>query len=293
MINSKEGVMKSLVWFITGASRGFGLEIARVTLGRGDAVVAAARDPKVVERALGQHEQLLTVELDVTDERQAQAAVRSAIARFRQIDVLVNNAGRGLLGAVEEASGEEVRSVFAVNVDGLLNVTRAVLPSMRERRSGRILNLSSVGGFGAWAGWGVYCATKFAVEGLSEALHAELLPLGIRVTVIEPGTFRTDFLDASSLSRTKRVIGDYSGSSGTAREWADATNHDQLGDPVKAAAAIVTVATSDDPPLRLQLGTDSLARVEAKLGQVATELATWRRLAESTDRDQAAPVRTA
>ena len=285
--------MKSLVWFITGASRGFGLEIARAALERGDAVVAAARDPHVVERALGRREQLLTVELDVTDERQAQAAVKAALTRFGQIDVLVNNAGRGLLGAIEEASAEEVRSVFAVNVDGLLNVTRAVLPSMRARRSGRILNLSSVGGFGAWAGWGVYCATKFAVEGLSEALHAELLPLGIRVTVIEPGTFRTDFLDASSLRRVARVIGEYSGSSGTARQWADATNHDQLGDPVKGAAAIVAVATSPEPPLRLQLGTDSLARVEAKLAQVAAELAAWRTLAESTDRDQAAPVWTA
>ena len=232
--------MKSLVWFITGASRGFGLEIARAVLERGDAVVAAARDPKVVEIALGQRDKLLSVELDVTDERQAQASVRAALTRFGQIDVLVNNAGRGLLGAVEEASAEEIRSVFAVNVDGLLNVTRAVLPSMRERRSGRILNLSAVGGFGAWPGWGVYCATKFAVEGLSEALRAELLPLGILVTVIEPGTFRTDFLDASSLRRAVQVIDDYSGSSGTAREWADSSNHNQLGDPAKGAAAIVT-----------------------------------------------------
>ena len=285
--------MKSLVWFITGASRGFGLEIARAALQRGDAVVAAARDPHVVERALGQREQLLTVELDVTDERQAQTAVRAALARFGRIDVLVNNAGRGLLGAVEEASTDEVRSVFAVNVDGLLNVTRAVLPSMREHRSGRILNLSSVGGFGAWPGWGVYCATKFAVEGLSEALHAELLPLGIHVTVIEPGTFRTDFLDATSLRRAVRTIGDYSGSSGTARQWADTTNHDQLGDPVKGAAAIVTIATSTEPPVRLQLGTDALARVEGKLAQVATELAAWRTLAESTDHDHMATVRTA
>ena len=154
---------------------------------------------------------------------------------------------------------------------------------MRERRSGRILNLSSVGGFGAWPGWGVYCATKFAVEGLSEALRAELLPLGIHVTVIEPGTFRTDFLDASSLGRAARVIGDYSESGGTARDWADSSNHNQLGDPVKGAAAIVTVATSTEPPLRVQLGTDSLARVEEKLTQVATELAAWRTLAQSTD----------
>ena len=178
--------MNSLVWFITGASRGFGLEIARAALARGDSVVAAARDRQVVERELGRSERLLAVELDVTDERQAQEAVSAALARFGQIDVLVNNAGRGLLGAVEESSAEEVRSVFAVNVDGLLTVTRAVLPAMRSRRSGRILNISSVGGFGAWPGWGVYCATKFAVEGLSEALHAELLPLGISVTVIEP-----------------------------------------------------------------------------------------------------------
>jgi NAD(P)-dependent dehydrogenase (short-subunit alcohol dehydrogenase family) len=278
--------MKSLVWFITGASRGFGLEIARAALQRADTVVAAARDPKVVERALDQSEQLLAVELDVTDEREAQAAVNVALARFGQIDVLVNNAGRGLLGAVEEVSAEEVRSVFAVNVDGVLNVTRAVLPSMRARRSGRILNLSSVGGFGAWPGWGVYCATKFAVEGLSEALHAELLPLGLHVTVIEPGTFRTDFLDPSSLRRAARVIDDYNGSGGSARQWADTANHNQLGDPAKGAAAIVAVATSPEPPLRVQLGTDSLARVEAKLAQVATELAAWRTLAESTDHDQ-------
>ncbi len=285
--------MKSLVWFITGASRGFGLEIARAALERGDAVVAAARDPQAVERELGQSERLLAVELDVTDQRQAQDAVSAALARFGQIDVLVNNAGRGLLGAVEEASVEEVRSVFAVNVDGLLAVTRAVLPSMRARRSGRILNISSVGGFGAWPGWGVYCATKFAVEGLSEALHAELVPLGIRVTVIEPGTFRTDFLDPSSLRRAARVIDDYSDSGGSARQWADTANHNQLGDPVKGAAAIVAIATSTEPPLRVQLGTDSLARVEAKLAQVAGELATWRTLAESTDYEQVAKAVTA
>ena len=178
-------------------------------------------------------------------------------------------------------------------VDGLLAVTRAVLPAMRSRRSGRILNISSVGGFGAWPGWGVYCATKFAVEGLSEALHAELLPLGIRVTVIEPGTFRTDFLDPSSLRRAARVIDDYSGSGGSARQWADTANHNQLGDPVKGAAAIVAIATSTEPPLRVQLGTDSLARVEAKLAQVAGELATWRTLAESTDYEQVANAVTA
>jgi NAD(P)-dependent dehydrogenase (short-subunit alcohol dehydrogenase family) len=275
--------MKSQVWFITGASRGFGLEIARAALDRGDAVVAAARKPEEVESALGKHEQLLPVALDVTNEKQAQAAVEAALKRFKQIDILINNAGRGLLGAVEEASAEEVRSVFAVNLDGLLNMTRAVLPSMRARRSGRILNISSVGGFRAWPGWGIYSATKFAVEGISEAMQAELLPLGIHVTVIEPGTFRTDFLDASSLVRSKQVIDDYSATSGASRQWADDTNHGQLGDPVKGAAAIVTIATTEDPPVRVQLGSDCVAQVEAKLSNVAAELAKWRKLAKSTD----------
>ncbi|HMF79614.1 MAG TPA: oxidoreductase [Bryobacteraceae bacterium] len=276
-----EEMMKALVWFVTGASRGFGLEIARAALNRGDSVVAAARDPRSVERALGQHEQLLPVSLDVTNEQQAQAAVAAALAKFGQIDVLVNNAGRGLVGAVEETSAAEVRSVFAVNVDGLLTVSRAVLPSMRERRAGRILNLSSVGGFASWPGWGVYCATKFAVEGLSEAMHAELLPLGIHVTVIEPGPFRTDFLDASSLGRVNRVIEDYKKTAGTARDWADSSHSAQPGDPVKGAAAIIEIGTAENPPVRLQLGADSVAAVEAKLTQVA-EIATWRKLAEST-----------
>ena len=275
--------MKSLVWFITGASRGFGLEITRAALQRGDSVVASARKQQEVEQALGQQERLLAVPLDVTNEKQAQAAVKSALDRFGRIDVLVNNAGRGLVGAVEEASAEEVRSVFAVNVDGLLNVTRAVLPSMRARKSGRIVNISSVGGFRAWQGWGIYCGTKLAVEGFSEALRAELLPLGIYVTVIEPGTFRTDFLDGSSLGRAKQVIDDYKETSGVARNWADSTNHAQLGDPAKAAAAMVEIATAEEPPVRLQLGTDCIAEVESKLAAVAKELNKWRKLAESTD----------
>ena len=271
-----------LTWFITGAARGFGLEIARAALARGDAVVAAARDPRAITRALGTPEALLPVALDVVNERQAGEAVAAALARFGRIDVLVNNAGRGLLGAVEESSGDEVRSVFAVNVEGLLAVTRAVLPSMRERKAGRVINLSSVGGFAASPGWGVYCATKFAVEGLSEAMHAELSPLGIHVTVVEPGVFRTDFLDASSLVRTTSVIADYAATSGATRQWAEQTNHAQAGDPVKAAAAIVAIATTAEPPLRLQLGADCVARVEEKLAKVAAELDRWRPLALST-----------
>ncbi len=236
----------------------------------------------MIDKAIGGSERLLTIPLDVTSEKQAQQAVERTLERFGQIDVLVNNAGRGLVGAIEEVSAEEVRSIFAVNVEGTLNVLRSALPSMRARRSGHILNLSSVGGFVSWPGWGIYCATKFMIEGVSEALHAELKPLGIKVTIIEPGPFRTDFLDASSLGRSKETISDYSGSSGAAREWADSSHSAQPGDPAKAVAAMVKITEVNNPPLRLQLGADCVASISAKLEQVKEELEQWRELAEST-----------
>jgi NAD(P)-dependent dehydrogenase (short-subunit alcohol dehydrogenase family) len=270
------------VWFITGASRGFGLEIARQVLERGDAVVATARNPSAIEKALGSEPSLLPLALDVNDETQAAAAAARAVERFGRIDVLVNNAGRGLLGGVEETSDAEVRAVFDTNVFGLLTVTRALLPAMRAQRSGRVLNLSSVGGMSASAGWGVYCATKFAVEGLSEALRAELAPLGIAVVIVEPGAFRTDFLDASSLQRVASPIEDYAATAGRTRTWANDTNHAQLGDPVKAATAMIAAALSTDPPLRLPLGADCVARIEDKLASVQRDLDRTRAVALST-----------
>ena len=199
-------------WFITGASRGFGALIMEAVLAN-DAVVATARDPS----SIADHPRLLKLPLDVTNEVQARDAASRAIEKFGGIDVLVNNAGYGLLGAVEEASSIEVERVFATNVFGLLNVTRAVLPYLRSRRSGHIINMSSIGGYASPPGWGVYCATKFAVEGISEALSIELAPLGIHATVVEPGYFRTDFLSAQSLSSTAVKIDDYSG---TVRRYA-------------------------------------------------------------------------
>ncbi len=274
------------VWFVTGASRGFGREIVRGALAGGDAVVAAAREPEAVREALPDAgDRLLAVGLDVTDEAAARDAVAAAVERFGRIDVLVNNAGRGLVGAVEEASAEEVRALFDTNVFGMLSVTRAVLPEMRRRRSGRVINISSVGGFAAGVGWGVYAGTKFAVEGVSEAMRAELLPLGIFTTVVEPGVFRTDFLDGSSLHHSRRTIEDYAGSAGRTRGWVQETNHTQPGDPARAAAAIVEIARAEEPPLRLQLGADCVARVEAKLAAVAGELAAWRGLSLSTGYD--------
>ncbi|MFJ2478521.1 oxidoreductase [Streptomyces sp. NPDC087659] len=273
-------------WFITGASRGFGLEIARQVLERGDNVVATARNPRGVEEALGSYgDQLLAVSVDVNDEGQVRAAVDAAVERFGGIDVLVNNAGRGLVGAVEETSDSEARAVFDTNVFGLLAVTRAVLPVMRAQHSGRIINLSSVGGFVGWAGWGLYCATKFAVEAVTESLRLEVAPLGIQATAIEPGPFRTDFLDSSSLHRAGQVIEDYEGSAGAMRSWADGTNHAQDGDPVKGATAIITIATAPEMPARIPLGKASVADVENKLAGVARDLDTWRELALSTDYD--------
>lgn len=183
-------------WFITGASRGFGALITERLLAKGDAVVATARNPTVIAERFGEHPNLLAMPLDVTNEEQAIAGARAAVERFDRIDVLLNNAGFGLMGAVEEATAAEIEAVYRTNVFGLLTVTRAVLPHMRKLRSGRILNISSIGGYRGAAGFGVYCSTKFAVEGLSEALHDELKPLGIHVTVVEPGYFRTDFLDS-------------------------------------------------------------------------------------------------
>ncbi|WP_454917395.1 oxidoreductase [Xanthobacter sediminis] len=270
-------------WFITGASRGFGARIAKLALERGDAVAATARNPAAVTERLGTHPNLLPLALDVTDEAQAKAAAAAAIARFGRIDVLLNNAGFGLLGAVEEASAAEVEKLYRTNVFGVLAVTRAVLPQMRAQRAGRIINISSIGGYRAGAGFGIYCSTKFAVEGLSEALHAELAPLGIHVTVVEPGYFRTDFLDSSSLTVSPASIADYNGTAGAVRERAGGLNHAQPGDPDKLAAVLVDFTDAPNPPVRLPLGSDTVAAIEAKHASDAAILAAWRQVSVSTD----------
>ncbi len=270
-------------WFITGASRGFGSRIAQLALARGDNVVATARNAATVTEKLGDSANLLAVPLDVTNEMQAREAAARAIEKFGRIDVLLNNAGFGLVGAVEEASAEEVERLYRTNVFGLLGVTRAVLPYMRAQRSGRILNISSIGGYRSSAGFGVYCSTKFAVEGLSEALHHELAPLGIHVTVVEPGYFRTDFLDSSSLSISPIEIGDYSDTAGAVRHHASDLNHSQPGDPEKLAHVLVEFADTANPPVRLPLGSDTVAAIEAKHASDAAILATWRSLSISTD----------
>ena len=271
------------VWFITGASRGLGALIAEAALADGNAVVAAGRNTAAIIERLGQAPGLLPVALDVTRPEQAQAAVAAALDAFGRIDVLVNNAGFGLLGAVEESSDADVRRMYDTNVFGLLNVTRAVLPAMRARRAGHVINISSIGGFRSGAGFGAYCSTKFAVEGLTEALRDELAPLGIHATVVEPGYFRTDFLDASSLVVAPGEIADYAATSGQVRQKAVLLNHQQPGDPVKLAAAMVELANTAEPPLRLPLGSDTLAAIADKQAYVARETEAWQALARSTD----------
>lgn len=271
------------VWLITGASRGIGARIAAAALANGDAVVATARDASSVTQRFGTQPALLAVSLDVTNEAQGIAVAKAAIEHFGRIDVLVNNAGFGLLGAVEEASADEVRRVYETNVFGLLNITRAVLPYMRAARSGHVINLSSVGGYASGPGFGVYCSTKFAVEGLSEALHAELAPVGVKVTVVEPGYFRTEFLEGNSLVESPSTIADYDSTAGEVRKIAKAVTLNQPGDPDKLAQTMIILVEAKKAPLRLPLGSDCVAAIEAKNAFVADELQTWREVSVSTD----------
>lgn len=279
----QDNVNGSKVWLVTGASRGLGAEIVAALLAAGERVVATARVAGDVAQRFGEQPGLLALALDVNDEAAAQAAAAQAVAYFGRIDVLVNNAGYGITGAVEEVSGLEARAVFETNVLGLLNVSRAVLPHLRRQRSGHVINVSSLGGYSAGMGFGVYCATKFAVEGLSEALHAELAPLGVKVTVIEPGYFRTTF--GASLQQAATELADYTATAGLVREVVRESVREpsQPGDPRKLAAAVLQLAALPQPPLRLQLGSDALQRVRAKHVFVEDEMARWEALSRSTD----------
>ncbi|MFD4373864.1 oxidoreductase [Streptomyces sp. NPDC058486] len=271
------------VWFVTGASRGLGAEITREALERGHSVIATARDASAVLRAHPQApDGLLAVTADVTEPEQLAAAVVAGLAEFGRIDVVVNNAGYGLVGAIEEVSDKAARALFDVNVFGVLNTLRATLPTLRAQRAGHVLNVSSVGGFATAPATGLYGASKFALEGISEALHGELAPLGVHVTIVEPGGFRTDFLSDASMQTEPASIADYVAGAGPVREALARNDGRQPGDPVKAAKAIVDVTEVAEPPLRLQLGADAVERIEAKLDLVRRELDQWRHVALST-----------
>lgn len=271
------------VWFITGTSQGFGRELVRAALQRGDSVAATSRQPHAVAAAFpAEKDRLLVTSMDLRDTKQISSVVQQAIGRFGRIDVLVNNAGYGITGAVEEASEAEIADVYETNVFGLLRVTRAILPHMRKQRSGHIVNLSSIGGLTGLPGWGIYNSTKFAVEGLSEALAAEVTPLGIGVTIVEPGPFRTDFL-GGSLVKAANTLPDYEATAGKTRASAAERNRKQQGDPALAADAIIRAVTSPRPPLHLILGKFAYERMTQKLDEFNREMETWRDLGLGTD----------
>lgn len=278
-VNSQQGK----VWFITGASTGFGRLLSERVLALGGDVVATARKPETLtELEAGNPAHVQALKLDVTDTTQIKGAVRDALARFGHIDVLVNNAGYGLTGAFEEVSDAEVKQLFDTNVFGLIHVTKAVLPHLRERRAGHIVNLSSVGGLIGLPGWSMYNATKFAVEGMSEALAAELEPLGISVTIIEPGPFRTDFLGRSGVE-AKAVIPDYAASAGKTREYFRSQGGKQPGDPAKAVEAIIAAVSAPKPPRHLLLGKLAAFRFRQKIEDWQKEMAEWEQTTEGAD----------
>jgi NAD(P)-dependent dehydrogenase (short-subunit alcohol dehydrogenase family) len=267
--------LKDRVWFITGTSTGFGRILAEEVLKSGGKVIATARDRHKIADLVDQYPSTAKAfVLDVTNPAQIDSVASEAITHFGRIDVLVNNAGYGIAGAIEEATEAEYMPVFNTNVFGLINVTRAFLPQFRKQRSGNILNLSSIAGLSGGAGWGFYNTTKFAVEGFSEALAAELAPLGVHVTVIEPGPFRTDFLGRSGVEAALRIP-DYDATAGKAREYLNTQSGKQAGDPLRAVQAMITVVESPNPPVHLILGAIALKRFRAKLDQWNQDMAAW------------------
>jgi NAD(P)-dependent dehydrogenase (short-subunit alcohol dehydrogenase family) len=272
------------VWLITGCSAGFGRELAVAALAAGDRVMATARDPRrLVDLVANGGDRVRTAALDVTDEHQVAVAVAQTVAEFGRIDVVVNNAGHGSVGAVEELELSELRALMEVMFFGAVAVTKAVLPHLRAQGSGVIVQMSSMGGQLSMPGFGAYCAAKFALEGLSESLAAEVEPLGIRVLIVEPGAFRTEF-GAGRMHRS-RVIGAYAGSTGPIRAAVDAMDGAQPGDPRKAARAIVEILDHPDLPLRLALGNDAVDSIATHHDLLSADLARWEKLSRAMDLD--------
>jgi NAD(P)-dependent dehydrogenase (short-subunit alcohol dehydrogenase family) len=271
------------VWFVTGASSGFGRAIAKEVLARGDRLVATGRDPDALQPLVGEDgSRAMAIGLDITDADAVRAAVDEAVARFGCIDVVVNNAGYVHVGAVEELDDEEWRRLIDTDLFGAINVTRAVLPHMRGQRSGHLVQMSSLNGVEGLPGGGYYVASKFALEGLSESLADEVAPLGIKVTIVEPGPHRTRLLSGPS-AKSSEPISDYADSVGMVREQLEQLDGHQPGDPERAARAIVEAVEAPDPPRRLPLGTMALDHIRAKLRGQLEELEAWAELSASSD----------
>jgi NAD(P)-dependent dehydrogenase (short-subunit alcohol dehydrogenase family) len=273
------------IWFITGASSGFGRAIAEAALERGDSVVAAARSTDSLVD-LGPEDRVFVVPLDVTDATQREAAVAKALEEFGRIDVLVNNAGRTQVGAVEETTDEELRALFDLHFFAPAALTRAVLPSMRRQGSGTIVQMSSVGGQVTAPGFGAYCATKFALEGLTETLRDEVAGFGIHTLIVEPGAFRTGLFRPGAAYESAEMP-EYAETVGPTRAYVRDNHLAQAGDPVKAAQAIIAALDAEQPPLRLVLGADAIGNIERRWQTLAEELDAWRSVGEATAVDGA------
>jgi NAD(P)-dependent dehydrogenase (short-subunit alcohol dehydrogenase family) len=278
---SQSIVITPPVWFITGCSTGFGLELAKQAIEHGYRTVMTARDPSKLD-GFGAADNVLVLKLDVTRPDQVAAAINAAKARFGVIDVLVNNAGIGYFAAIEEGEEAEVRKMFEVNVFGLTAMIQAVLPGMRQCRSGCIVNVASLAGLRGFPALGQYNATKFAVEGLSEALRQEVEPLGIRVMVVEPSGFRTDWAGRSA-NESAHQIDDYMASAGNVRNAVRASSGNQPGDPVRAASAIVKAVSSGNPPHHLLLGNDAFEGAMAKLDELRKDFTAGEAVARAAD----------
>jgi NAD(P)-dependent dehydrogenase (short-subunit alcohol dehydrogenase family) len=275
------------VWFITGAGRGMGVDIATAALAAGNAVVASGRNPKRVSAALGAHDDLLVVKLDVTDPADAQAAVQAAVERFGRIDVLVNNAGNFYAGFFEEITPQDVRAQVETTLFGPMNVTRAVLPVMRAQRAGLVVAISSTAGIVGQEFCTAYAAAKFGVEGWIESLAPEVAPLGIRTMLVEPGFFRTELLSPESTNYAEASIDDYAERTNqTVAAW-NAMNGQQRGDPAKLANALVQLASRDEPPLRWVAGADAIATVEQKANDLLAQADAYRELSSNLAHDDA------
>ena len=274
------------VWLITGCSAGFGRELAAAALAAGDRVMATARRPRLLADLVeAGGDRVRAAALDVTDEAQVSDVVARTVAEFGRVDVVVNNAGHGSVGAVEELELADLRALMDVMFFGAVAVTKAVLPHLRAQGSGTIVQMSSMGGQVTMPGFGGYCAAKFALEGLSEALAAEVRPLGIRVLMVEPGAFRTQF--GGHRMHRSRVIDAYAGTTGPTRAAVDAMDGNQPGDPRKAAQAILQVVDHPEPPLRLALGNDAVDQIAAHHDRLRAELTRWEKLSRATDLDGA------
>jgi NAD(P)-dependent dehydrogenase (short-subunit alcohol dehydrogenase family) len=272
----------SNVWFITGCSSGFGLELAKLTIAKGFPTVVTARDKARLADLVAGHDNALAVDLDVTDAGQVTAAVSAAEAKFGRIDVLVNNAGYGYQASIEEGEEDEIRGMFDANVFGLFAMTRAVLPGMRTRRKGHILNITSQAGFIGFPGSGYYAASKHAVEGFSDALSAEVASLGIKVTCVAPGPFRTDWA-GRSLKQTPVKIEEYQDTAGARLQQTAGYSGQQPGDPVRAGEAMIKVVEASNPPRHLVLGEIAYNGITAKLSERRDEIVAWKDTTLSAD----------